>query len=220
MTQMNGETGVDSTPGEGSTFWFKLPTRAEAEPEAVDDRNSVTTQDVKPTKILLAEDNPVNQKVLRLLLMPFEHDLTFVENGADAIEALEEDSFDLVLMDLSMPVIDGPSATRVIRGRKGPSSNTPIVALTANAMAGDREIYLAAGMNGYLSKPVSATKLVETIEPYRASPTQRTVGRAPLSIAPDGPPIRDTPVDNDSPLKEVTAELETWIAANSSRTVA
>lgn len=223
VNQMKGDIGVDSTPGEGSTFWFELPARAESEPENLNDSQPISLDDIKPARILVAEDNPVNQKVLRLYLKPYGHDLTFVENGAEAVDALENERFDLVLMDVSMPVMDGPSATRIIRGRAGPSSQTPIIALTANAMAGDRDIYLAAGMNDYLSKPVSTRKLVEMIERHRCYPSGRATpppAATPARTSPE--PVAPEPAKsaNQVSLAEVAEELDAWIAAHSSKSVA
>lgn len=118
--------------------------------------------DRKTLKILLAEDGKVNQKVVIGLLK--EHEVTVAENGKQAIEAMESDRFDLVLMDMQMPVMDGLEATAAIRNAEQQSGEyTPIIAMTANAMQGDRERCLEAGMDGYISKPVNRKKLHDTI---------------------------------------------------------
>jgi PAS domain S-box-containing protein len=117
-----------------------------------------------PLQILLVEDNAVNQKLALRLLDQFGYPAEVAENGLEAISALESASFDLVLMDVQMPELDGLEATRRIR-RRWPGSDGPrIVAMTANAMAGDRELCLAAGMDGYISKPIRVEELVAALE--------------------------------------------------------
>jgi PAS domain S-box-containing protein len=119
----------------------------------------------RPLKILLAEDSLVNQKLAVSLLKRQGHDVTVVDNGLKAVEAWEAESFDLVLMDVQMPEMDGLEATRQIRSREQPSQrHTPIIAMTAYALKGDRERCLAAGMDGYVPKPVRPKTLAETID--------------------------------------------------------
>jgi CheY-like chemotaxis protein len=108
-----------------------------------------------PLQILLVEDNPVNQKVAVRLLEKHGHSVTVAGNGKEALSCLDERPFDLVLMDVQMPVMDGLEATAVIRQREtGTDRRLPIVALTAHAMVGDREKCLDAGMDGYVTKPI------------------------------------------------------------------
>jgi CheY-like chemotaxis protein len=114
--------------------------------------------------ILLAEDNLVNQKVACKLLERRGHDVTVVNNGAEALSALEQRAFDLILMDVQMPEMDGLEATRQIRGRERSTGiHVPILAMTAHAMKGDKERCLAAGMDGYISKPIHVQSLMQTI---------------------------------------------------------
>lgn len=114
--------------------------------------------------ILLAEDNLVNQKVACKLLERRGHDVTVVNNGAEALSALEQRAFDLILMDVQMPEMDGLEATRQIRGRElSTGVHIPILAMTAHAMKGDKERCLAAGMDGYISKPIQVQSLMQTI---------------------------------------------------------
>jgi two-component system sensor histidine kinase/response regulator len=120
-------------------------------------------------KILLAEDNPVNMKLARRLLERVGQEVDVAENGARVLEALERSRYDLILMDVQMPEMDGLEATRRIREReRGTSGHVPIVALTAHSMKGDRERFLAAGMDDYLSKPLDAGRLYRTLSKYLA----------------------------------------------------
>jgi two-component system sensor histidine kinase/response regulator len=129
----------------------------------------------RPLRILLAEDNKINAKVAMKLLEREGHSITLANNGQDALEAVEKDQFDLILMDLQMPVMGGLEATAAIRERdKTRGSHTPIVALTANAMHGDREICLAAGMDGYVTKPIQKMILLDAIANVSALQSART----------------------------------------------
>ncbi|MDJ0928581.1 MAG: two-component regulator propeller domain-containing protein [Gammaproteobacteria bacterium] len=116
-----------------------------------------------PARVLLVEDHPVNQAVASGMLRQLGCDVALAENGKAAVERLAVENFDVVLMDCQMPVMDGFQATKEIRGREGAETRTPIVALTANALQGDREKCLAAGMDDYLSKPFSPQQLGEVI---------------------------------------------------------
>jgi CheY-like chemotaxis protein len=119
----------------------------------------------KPLRVLLAEDNPVNQRVAARLLDKRGHVVVLAENGALALEALEQQKFDLILMDVQMPVMDGVQATAAIRQREiTTGAHIPIIAMTAHAMEGDRQRFLGSGMDGYISKPVHSRELFEVIE--------------------------------------------------------
>ncbi len=119
---------------------------------------------LRPLKILVAEDNPINQKVISQFLTRKGHELFIAENGLRAIELFEHTQIDLILMDIQMPQVDGLEATRVIRTRYGQrGQNIPIIALTAHALQGDRERFLNEGMNGYVTKPINSKLLFEAI---------------------------------------------------------
>jgi len=119
---------------------------------------------VRPLRILLAEDNPVNQKVAVRLLETQGHSVVPVSTGAELLEVFPRGSFDLILMDVQMPVMNGYDATRAIRAREwSTGKHIPVIALTAHAMQGDRQICLDAGMDDYLSKPIQSGDLRETL---------------------------------------------------------
>jgi two-component system sensor histidine kinase/response regulator len=132
-------------------------------------------------RVLLAEDNAVNQRLAMRLLEKRGHRVTVAGNGREALEALEKEKFDLVFMDVQMPEMDGLEATAVIReNEKSSGRHQPIIALTAHAMKGDREKCLAAGMDGYLTKPIRPPELEEILEEYVA---RRAAVAAPAEIA-------------------------------------
>ena len=154
---MGGRIAVESVPNKGSLFWFQLPL-----PEEKPRTNgpvSSTSQRTDQLRILVAEDNPVNQKVIMHMVHKLGHQGTLVSNGAEAVAEFQKQTFDLVLMDCQMPEMDGFEAARIIRASGG---NAPIIAVTANAFAEDREKCLRAGMTDHVSKPVQAGTL-ETV---------------------------------------------------------
>jgi PAS domain S-box-containing protein len=171
---MGGDAGAESSPGSGSTFWFTArlgrlaPSTITSESALREFRSTRRLETKDPPqsfsgRVLLAEDNPTNQFVLLKLLRDLGVKVDLAENGRDAIELLERRPYDLVLMDVQMPEMDGLAATAAIRRMQG-RSETPIVALTANAFTDDRERCLAAGMNGFLPKPIDPKLLREALE--------------------------------------------------------
>jgi signal transduction histidine kinase/DNA-binding NarL/FixJ family response regulator len=174
VSLMGGAIAVESEPGKGSRFWFTI-TYEEGEAEAAQDVDG-SARDGAPgaapldalnvqrsLRILVAEDNAVNQLVVRAMLEKAGHRIDIVGNGLDAVAAVVRSAYDLVLMDVNMPEMDGPTAARRIRQLPAPQSETPIIALTANAMKGDRGRLLAAGMNDYVSKPIDPDLLAAAI---------------------------------------------------------
>ncbi len=164
---MGGSLALESDPGVGSVFHLCIPF-AKATVEVLEDVPMVPAEDVGPQtryRILLVEDEAVNQLATKRLLEFQGHEVHTAGDGQEALQALRERVFDLVLMDVQMPVMDGITATRIIR--ESPEfaavSTTPIVALTAYAMGGDRERFLNAGMDDYLSKPVEEEVLNDVI---------------------------------------------------------
>jgi len=159
---MGGTIGVVSKLGQGSTFTLDLPF-ARAEAPLAEPATAALSVDKINARILVAEDNPVNQVVIEAILGQLGATVTIAENGALAVEALQQSAFDLVLMDCQMPVLDGYGATAAIRALPPPWSRVPIVALTANALPEDRQRCLDAGMNDYLSKPVRIQPLLSCL---------------------------------------------------------
>ena len=164
---MGGEITAKSELGRGSRFAVDLPLarvgdRIEA---AAANAAEAPTLDGRPLLILAAEDNAVNQLVLKTLLDQAGLELVMVDNGRDAVAAWEERPWDLILMDVQMPVMDGPTATREIRRREAETGRpeTPIIALTANAMNHQTESYRAAGMSGFVAKPIEVAQLYAAI---------------------------------------------------------
>ena len=143
--------GVVSADGEGSTFWFTLPL-ARGKPL---ETSLVPRAPLGEVKVLIVEDNVVNQMIAVAMFEKFGCKVDVAADGVEGVEHFERNSYDLILMDCQMPNMDGYEATQAIRKLEGHTSHVPIVAMTAHAMAGDRERCLAAGMDDYISKPVS-----------------------------------------------------------------
>jgi CheY-like chemotaxis protein/HPt (histidine-containing phosphotransfer) domain-containing protein len=136
------------------------PERFKSTPATVDE----APIDLPPLRILLVEDSPVNQKLALALLQPRGHDVTVADNGLEAVRRCAEERFDLVLMDVQMPQMDGLEATRRIREQERDGRHTPVLAMTAHAIKGDRELCLQAGMDAYIAKPVRAHALFSAIQ--------------------------------------------------------
>jgi signal transduction histidine kinase/HPt (histidine-containing phosphotransfer) domain-containing protein/FixJ family two-component response regulator len=190
---LGGTIGVEDRPGGGSIFRFTLPLApAERIPEAAAEP-ALPARRARRARVLLAEDSPANQLVAATWLRKDGHHVDVVANGIEAVDAVRARPYDIIFMDMFMPEMDGMAATAAIRRLPAPAGAVPIVALTANVMAGDRERFLSAGMNGVLAKPVTGRILAEAL--LRHLHTAEDVGtEAGFSATRDKPvqPILDT----------------------------
>lgn len=161
-TALGGELGAESEPGDGSVFWLRLPLNAPIGTPRVQSQptpNEEDVPDLPPLDILMVEDNEVNRIVARELLERDGHHVTEAHNGREGVEAATNKTFDLILMDVSMPEMDGVTATRLIRKGPSNSSDVPIIAATAHALPDDLAVFRDAGMNDVLVKPISAKSI-------------------------------------------------------------
>jgi len=201
IEHMGGTIGVESTPGEGSVFRFhvKLATPGEAETEALKQRLlkpsglreavAATAQNLKGARVLVAEDNEINQQVVSEFLQIGGLEVVLANDGEQALQRLREQQFDVVLMDMMMPRMDGLEATRQLR-QETRWAKLPVIALTANASPEDRERCLAAGMNDFLSKPIDPSELFRVLLLWaRISPVTAPAAESSPETLPDLPGI-------------------------------
>lgn len=226
-TLMNGTIDVASATGVGSTFTLVLPLAGETMPVAtpevtpvvptvvatpatvVASKEPVVLESDKPRlRVLLAEDQPVNQKLMRAVMEQLGHELTIANNGVEAVRALRAHSFDIILMDIQMPELDGVLTTKVIRASDCSWRTIPIVAVTAHAMEGHRQAYLAAGMDGFVSKPFRMDVLVGEMVRVLGDTPQADTSAAPV-LTSEKPQAADA---KETALADALDDLESLLA--------
>jgi CheY-like chemotaxis protein len=164
---MQGNISLVSCPGEGTTFYICLPLKMLGENESAHVQDIILKDEIKKSlRILLAEDEVSNQFPEKMLLEKAGHKVILAENGQQALYLLAAQDFDCILMDVHMPVMDGVTATKAIRSAEnlGTKTSIPIIAVTAYAMDGDREKFLQAGMDDYVSKPLCIKELEKVLQ--------------------------------------------------------
>ena len=160
LTQaMGGEIGVDSIEGEGSIFWVRLPLQRATAP-AASEQDAPHTANSTPLDVLIVEDNQINRVVLRDMLRASGHRVTEALNGEEGVHLAQSRRFDAILMDISMPVMDGVQATRLIRDGQGPSAQVPIFAVTAHALPDEIRAFRDAGMTDTIGKPIERAQML------------------------------------------------------------
>ncbi|MFW2587305.1 ATP-binding protein [Sagittula sp. SSi028] len=211
---LGGQMGLESELGMGSTFWISLPVELAEPPAAEVTAAEEPPKDMPPQNILLVEDNQINRDLARNMLQHLGHHVTEACNGQEAVDLAETQQFDLILMDIRMPVMDGLTATHKIRGGNGPNKAVPIVAVSANVLPEARDRFLAAGMSSLLPKPMDPKGLARVIGRFgredknaAAAPSGQPVAVTP---APSGPPASDVPPQVQALMDRYTAEVSAF----------
>lgn len=229
VERLGGCIGVDSVPGEGSTFWFDIPVEtAQAPADSFGGQPALAREDLPSLRILLVEDNPMNVQVATRFLAHLGQAPDVAQDGSVAVTRASEKRYDLILMDMQMPEMDGIEAARRIRAGGGPSAATRIIAMTANASDDDREQCMRAGMDGFQSKPITIAQLHRLLSDaaaaagLKAEPSAEAAGAVPSAPiflvdavgTPDEQPVEASPPTGAEPNAEgpLTPDLAGFLA--------
>jgi PAS domain S-box-containing protein len=179
---MGGKIGLDSESGRGSTFWIKVPLPPAKDLPAVQFSEAASRKAVTPGRILVAEDLAINQELTRSILEGAGHQVDIVTNGTEAIAAVQAKTYDLVFMDIQMPIMDGTAATMKIRALDHPANKVPIVAMTANVLPQQVRSFKEAGMSDHIGKPMKRDDLLDKVNewlPNRCSAEKLSENKLP-----------------------------------------
>ena len=186
---LGGEIGVDSAPGLGSKFWFEIPVEPAEPQERPADHSEATSSALPRLKILVVEDHPINRQVASKFLGMLGQDVTLACDGVEGVAMAAESRYDLILMDMQMPNMDGIAATNAIRAS---GNSVPIIAMTANASDEDKRRCSEAGMDGFESKPITLKRLTALLQGF-----SKDVSAAPVAVIEPEQPAQTTPWDGE-----------------------